>query len=272
MISEINFAYKREGERELNLTFLPPERMIYKSAPLYFIIPGGGWHMESRQSMIEFSDESVSVLRKNGFAVVSIDYRVTEDGTTNMYDILEDCFDAISYVCENSQKLGIDTDNVILSGHSAGAHLALMMAYAPHETFKHNYDFEDDFTVKCVAVMSAPTILYNDSTNNLRDMCEVFVGCDTKEEREFTSPITYVTPSCPPTLLCAGTSDDCVFASSSEKLYEKLKENNVTAEIKLSICGGHVFNRMQNGIEPSISMEEMQSHITDFILNFTKKY
>nr|MCR4718346.1 hypothetical protein [Bacillota bacterium] len=88
MDSEIDLTYKCIGERELTFTFLPPEETIYKLAPLYFIIPGGGWHTESRQSIIDFSNESVSALRKYGFAVVSIDYRVTEDGTTNMYDIL----------------------------------------------------------------------------------------------------------------------------------------------------------------------------------------
>ena len=260
-----DFIYKNTPQRELMLTCLPPIKENYEKAPVYFIIPGGGWHNEERQSMLDFSAKSVDILRNEGFAVVSIDYRVCVEGV-GMREIITDCFDAARYIAHFADSFLIDKERFVLSGHSAGAHLALMLAYAPQKSFKDDYEFNDDFKVQCVTAMSAPTILYDSSTNNLRRMNEVFAQNDNKEEREFTSPITYVTHNCPPTLLCAGTSDYLVFASSTEKLYEKLKDENVPCKISLSIGGGHAFEKVHEEIEPSIGMEEIQSIIAHFVM------
>lgn len=260
-----DLIYKNTPQRDLMLTFLPPIKEKYEKAPVYFIIPGGGWHCEERQSMIDFSIQSVEALRNEGFAVVSIDYRVCGEGVV-MSEIITDCFDAARYVAHFAEVLGIDKDSIVLSGHSAGAHLALMLSYAPEKEFSGDYEFSDKFNVKSVAAMSPPTILYDDSTNNLRDIVDVFMGCDTREERERTSPITYVSKICPPTLLCAGTSDYLVFAISSEKLYNKLQENEVPSEIKLSVGGWHSFEKIHGNVEPSITMAEMQDDIVEFVL------
>lgn len=265
-----DLVYKNTPQKDLMLTFLPPTKKKYQKAPVYLIIPGGGWHCEERQSMIDFSIQSVETLRNEGFAVVSIDYRVCGEGVV-MREIITDCFDAARYISHFAEVLEIDRNNFFLSGHSAGGHLALMLSYASKEYFESDYKFNDTFTVKAIAAMSAPTILYDDSTNNLRDLSDVFKGCNTKEEKEKMSPIYYVTSECPPTLLCAGTSDYLVFATSSEKLFEKLKECNVPCELKLSVGGWHSFEKVHNTVEPSINMEEMQNSITDFILHCMEK-
>lgn len=262
-----DLVYKSTPQRKLMLTFLPPNEIRYGAAPVYFLITGGGWHMEKRQSMLDFSAYSVEALRNEGFAVVSIDYRVCKENVI-MREIITDCFDAARYISHFADILGIDKNSFVLSGHSAGAHLALMLSYAPAEYFNDEYELDDNFGVKMVAAISPPTMLYDDSTNNLRDIGDVFIGCDTMEERMQTSPISYVSNSCPPTLLCAGTSDYLVFSKSSELLYDKLQEHNVTCELKLSVGGGHCFEKIHSDIDPSIDMIEMQKIITNFILQY----
>ena len=264
-----DFVYKDTPQKKLTLTFLPPINEKYEKAPVYFVIPGGGWHTAERQSVLDFSAKSVETLRKEGFAAFSIDYRVCKDGAV-MREMITDCFDAARYIAHFADVFSIDKDSFVLSGHSAGAHLALMLSYAPQGSFKDNYEFSDEFKVKCVAAMSPPTILYDDNTNNLRDMKDAFSGCDTREERELTSPITYVSSSCPATLLCAGTSDYLVFSTSSEKLYKKLEEKGVPCKIVLSIGGGHIFERIHKAIEPNIDIERIQDIITDFAIRYAK--
>lgn len=259
-----DLVYKSTPQRDLKLTFLPPITEKYEKAPVYFLIPGGGWSIEDRQAMIDFSNQSVEVLRNEGFAVVSIDYRVCGEGVV-LREIITDCFDAARYISHFADTLRIDRNRFVLSGHSAGAHLALMISYASQKEFEEDFKYDDKFNVKAVAALCPPTILHDNSTYGL-DLSYVYNGCDTMEEREKTSPITYVAVDCPPTLLCAGTSDYLVFATSSEKLYEQLKDHNVPCKLKLSVGGGHCFEKVHSSIEPSIGMSEMQDILVSFVL------
>lgn len=258
-----DLVFKSTKEKEIALTFLPPLVKKYEAAPVYFIITGGGWTSESREGMLGFSARSVEALRKEGFAVVANDYRVAPEGVV-MKDIITDCFDALRYLARYADVLEIDKNRIALSGHSAGGHLCLMCAYAPPEEFPGIYD--DTFTVTAAAPMSPATVMWDDGTSNLRDLARVYGEGDGKEERERTSPITYVTESCPPTLLSAGTSDYIIFAISSERLYKLLQEKGVPCELMLSVGGGHCFEKIHEELEPSISMEEVQDAITAFML------
>ena len=261
---EANFIYKKTNSRNLELTFLPPTKIKYDKAPVYFLIPGGGWHVESKQSMIDSAILSIEVLREQGFAVVSIDYRVYKDGVV-MREIIADCFDAARYVAHFANELKIDKDSFVVSGHSAGAHLALMLAYAPSEEFKDNYAFNDKFKVKAAAVMSPPTMLNDPSTYNLSDLDDLFIG-EKDGEKQRTSPIAYVTSHCPPTLLSAGTCDYLVFATSAEKLYQKLLNCGIESKLLLSQGAGHCFEKIYDSIEPSITLEGVQKEIARFVL------
>ena len=264
-----DLLYKRTLNRNLMLTFLPPTEKRYEKAPVYFLIPGGGWHIENRQSMIDFSIQSVEILRKEGFAVVSIDYRVCSDGAV-MSEMITDCFDAARYVAHFADILEIDKERFVVSGHSAGAHLALMLSYAPQEEFQGDYEWNDTFCVKAVAVMSPPVDLRDDTTNNLRNLGDAFVGTD-KGEKERTSPISYVTKHCPPTFLSAGTSDYLVFATSSEKLYQKLSDCGVQCKLLLSVGGGHCFEKIHDSIEPSVTMSDVQQEIARFMVTHIER-
>lgn len=259
-----DLVYKITPRRNLMLTFLPPLKEKFDKAPVYFLIPGGGWHVETRQSMIDFSLSSVETLRNEGFAVVSIDYRVYKDGVV-MREIITDCFDAARYIAHFADTLNVDKHAFITSGHSAGAHLALMLAYAPQKEFQGDYPFSDTFGVKLTAVMSPPTALHDNNTNSLRDLDELFIG-EPKGEKERTSPISYVIEDCPPTLLSAGTSDYLVFANSSEQLYKKLSNCGVECKLLLSIGGGHCFEQIHSAIPPTLSMEDVQNEIVNFVL------
>lgn len=251
----MDLIYKNTPQRDLMLTFLPPAKKKWEKAPVYFIIPGGGWHTSIRQSMIDFSAISVNALREEGFAVVAIDYRVVKEGVV-WDEIVGDCFDAVRYISHFADTLEIDKKKFVMSGHSAGGHLALMLSYVDEKAFPG--ELSDNFEVKAVLAMSAPTILFDNSTHNLHSSVEDFLGGLDKEIMRKASPITYVSQDVPATLLIAGTSDNLVFSSSSEKLYEKLLEYGVDTELILSVGGGHCYEKMDETIVPTVSMEEIQ--------------
>lgn len=264
-----DLIYKTIGERELMLTFLPPLNEVYEYAPVYFIIPGGGWYSESRASMFDFSAPSVKALREKGFASVSIDYRTGAEKGIGMEETVSDCFDAARYISHFSEILKLDPDKFVFSGHSAGGHLSLMLAYAPHDMFRMDSELTDDFKAALAAPISAPTILYDEDIEQTLnfDMEYIFKNNDSLEFKRKVSPYTYVTSNTPPTILCAGTSDRIVFSNSSELLYKRLNENGVKCRLVLSVGGGHCFEQMHVGVDPSPSRDEIQHIITEFILD-----
>lgn len=271
---QAELTYKVASGKEIMLTFLPPTKKRYEKAPLYFLITGGGWYEESRESMLNFSRSSVNILREYGYAAVSIDYRTAADPEIAIPDIVTDCFDALRYICHYADILEIDKYNVITSGHSAGGHLALMVAYGNPDDFKCETSLDADFKITATAPLSPITILFDNGeypkNHNLGTLSDRYNGCDSIETRKLTSPICYADRNCPPTILCAGSSDDLVLCNSSEIMYEALKKCGVRAKLVISHNGGHCFEPIGDVTGAYPNGEEIQEILVDFILRYTQ--
>ena len=264
----IDLVYKNIDDKDLELTFLPPINKIYEKSPVYFLIPGGGWHTAKRESMIDFSKLSVDMLRDKGFAVVAIDYR-TANEQIKICDIICDCFDAIGFLAEYSENLQIDVQKIVVSGHSAGAHLALMVANANGNQFTNQYNFDKNLAkVTVVAALSPATVLYEEEYQKTIGfgINYLFKNPDDLDERKKASPIEYVSALSPSTILFAGTSDPLIYSKSSEILYDKLVSNKVNSKLVLSKNAGHSFEKLTGEKEPSISFEEIQKLLVYFVL------
>ncbi len=265
---EANLAYKVVNETPIYLTFLPPVKRLYPKAPLYLIICGGGWCEESRAKMINSAAVSIQRLREQGFAVASIDYRTwAKDNGIYMEHIVSDCFDSLRYLAHYADVLQIDPHRIATSGHSAGGHLALMLAYAPQQAFRKDSVLDDSFTVTVTAPTSPLTVTHGDSSGYTScEMDRLFAPGSTDSDRRKTSPISYVSPATPATFLAAGTADDIIRDRSSRELYAALQEAGVPSELILSINGGHSFQMVHEGMEPTISKEQIHSQMAEFIL------
>ena len=146
---EQNLVYKAAEGRALWLRFLPPVNRVHEKAPLYFIVPGGGWAESVKENMIAFSRPSVDALRAEGWAVASVEYRLWKRDGASMADILSDVYDAARYLAAHAEVLGIDARRVLYSGHSAGGQLCLMLALR-----------EKSLTAIGCAPLSPPTVFY----------------------------------------------------------------------------------------------------------------
>lgn len=77
----------------------------------------------------------------DGYRIISIDYRLGLKGSTkvgvaqvNVLDKaihmgVEDLFSATSFIAENAEQLGVDPSNIVISGSSAGAIIAMQAEY-----------------------------------------------------------------------------------------------------------------------------------------------
>lgn len=79
--------------------------------------------------LTEGAKEVPEHLRNAGIAVVAVNYRLTPRATTN--DCLADAAAAIAWTLAHIEQYGGDPRRVFISGHSAGAYLALMVAMDP---------------------------------------------------------------------------------------------------------------------------------------------
>ena len=109
------------------------------------ILFGGGFYLGSRDNY--YIKQSAEPLVERGFTVIPIDYRlgfrdkelVAGHNTLFKYTALfrqcidmavEDCSDAIAWICSNADMLGINTDRIVLTGNSAGAVTVLELDHA----------------------------------------------------------------------------------------------------------------------------------------------
>ena len=260
---QTDYVYKVTPQRDLQLTFVPPNKPKYDKAPLYFVLPGGGWYVEERLGMMNYAKVSVGALLDEGFAVVAADYRVTPEGVF-VADIIEDCLDALRYCAHHADQWGVDRDKFFISGHSAGAHLALMTGMVK-EGFRTADSYTDPYTVAGIAPMSPITDLADEAAMQF-DHGYLFADPTDEGEKARVSPITYACATTPDTLLIAGTSDYHVLPRHSEKLFDKLVECGANTRLMYSIAGGHGFEQMHYGVEPQPGMDGVQQEIVKFIL------
>jgi acetyl esterase/lipase len=260
---QTDYVYKVTPQRDLQLTFVPLNKPKYDKAPLYFVLPGGGWYVEERLGMMNYAKVSVGALLDEGFAVVAADYRVTPEGVF-VADIIEDCLDALRYCAHHADQWGVDRDKFFISGHSAGAHLALMTGMIK-DSFRSENSYTDPYTVAGIAPMSPITDLADEAAMQFNHGY-LFADPTDEGEKARVSPITYACATTPDTLLIAGTSDYHVLPRHSEKLFDKLVECGANTRLMYSIAGGHGFEQMHYGVEPQPGMDGVQQEIVKFIL------
>lgn len=119
------------GEVDADLVSLDVYRRPGVSGcPVIVWVHGGGWRTGDKagkaiRTKVAFAGELGAVL-------VAVNYRlVTPDGEVRWPVMGEDVAAAVAWVVEHAESLGIDPERVALMGHSAGAHLASIVATNP---------------------------------------------------------------------------------------------------------------------------------------------
>ena len=112
--------------------------------PTVMFVFGGGFITGARDD--NYFLPWFRLMNEDGYRVVSIDYRLGMKGykvgkglvatfrASNQFYLsqqmgVEDVYSAVSFLAENREELGIDPDNLVLAGSSAGAIIALASEY-----------------------------------------------------------------------------------------------------------------------------------------------
>jgi acetyl esterase/lipase len=119
-----DIAYGADPAQRFDV-YLPPHP---QKAPILFMVHGGAWRVGDKANK-RVVDNKVAHWVPQGVIFVSVNYRMIPDAEPLVQ--AEDVARALAKVQELAPGWGGDPGNVILMGHSAGAHLVALVSAAP---------------------------------------------------------------------------------------------------------------------------------------------
>jgi len=229
-----NITYTTASGVELKLDFYRPAQA---SAPLptAIFMHGGGYRAASRK---EASVLSVTPYLQMGWNAVNVEYR--SSGVALAPAAVEDARCALRWVIHNAKEYNVDTNRIIVTGQSAGSHLALMTGLVPESAgFDRNCPGPEPLKVAAVVSWYGVfdyTTLVDDPT---RDYAVSWIGGqpNRKEVAARVSPMMWVRAGNPPVIAIHGDADPIVPYEQEVREIDALKKAGVTAEL-VTIPGG----------------------------------
>jgi acetyl esterase/lipase len=215
-----NIAYG-EGARH-TLDVCRPRSATAATVVVFFY--GGGWRSGSK----DIYRYVAKALARRGYVAVVPDYRIYPD--VLFPDFLDDGADALRWVKDNAQKFGGDPQRIFLMGHSAGAHIAAMLAVDP--TWLNKVGLEPGRDIAGFIGIAGPYDFLP-----LRDeVLQIIFGGANRPE---TQPIFYVAAGAPPALLVTGDKDDVVDAGNATRFAARLRAAGNDATVAIYRRVGH---------------------------------
>lgn len=222
-------VYKQIGDRELKLhVFLPDGWKASDSRPCFHIIHGGGWQGMSPHRMYPFAEDFA---KRYGMVAVAPEYRLYKpDKSVTVFDCVKDARSSVRYVREHAAELGIDPDQLVVAGASAGGHLAAATAL-----FDEVNDESDDLSVSCEP--SAMVLLFPVIDTSKEGYGQAKIGDRWQE----LSPVHHVRRGIPPTITFHGTGDHTTPFAGAKSFHEQMVAAGNRSELVVHEGGAHGY-------------------------------
>lgn len=246
-----DLSYGNDYKQKLDL-YLPANRSR-SSTKLIILIHGGGWSGGDKAEL----NSSVNELKKRlpDYAFANLNYRLYNNSTNKFPAQENDIKSAIQFLLSRTQEYNF-SNQIVLIGASAGAHLALLQAY------KH----AGVVRPKAVISFFGPVDLvhlYNNPVNaGIPYLLNSLTGATPAQNADTylqSSPLYFVNGQSPPTLIFHGDNDQLVPKIQSELLNTKLQTVKVPHRFIVYPGEGHGWTGVN------------LTHSFDQIANFLKE-
>lgn len=223
-----NITYLTANNTDLHIDIYTP-RGTTGPTPTFIYIHGGGWIAGSK----EVYHLRILPFLEAGWAVVNVQYRLGD--VSRAPAAVEDCLCALRWVIRNAETYGFDSDRIVVSGNSAGGHLALTTGMIPAGTGLDN-QCPGDEPLKVAAIVNwygitdVGDLLGGD---NERSYAVAWIGSQTDalEIATRVSPMTYVRADLPPVLTIHGNADPVVPYQHAVDLHQALDAAGVENQL-----------------------------------------
>jgi len=229
-----NITYLTANNYENKLD-LYERRDVQEPQPTLIHIHGGGWTGGTKEAGFSM----VLPYLEMGWNVVSVEYRLAR--VSQAPAAVEDCLCALRWVAANAKAHHIDTSRLVVTGDSAGGHLALTTGMIP-ESEGLDRECPGVPLPKVAAIVDWYGITdVNDLLNppNLRNYAVQWLGSapNRAEIAKRLSPLEYVRPGLPPVLMIHGDADPTVPYQHSVRLKAALDGVGVSNDF-FTVPGG----------------------------------
>lgn len=215
-----------DGDTSTVRVYLPNKGVSIGRAVV--ICPGGGYsHLAMDHEGYRWAD----FYNRLGIAAIVLKYRMPHG---NRELPISDAEGAIRLVRENSEKWGINKEDVGIQGSSAGGHLATTIA-------THSQgDAKPDFQILFYPVVSMdPKVTHMGSHNN-------FLGKnpDVALEKEYSNALK-VNETTPKAFIVLASDDKAVIPQNSLEYYQALCNYKINSALHVFPKGGHGFGHRE---------------------------
>lgn len=202
---ETGIAYGPEPRHKLDV--YRPETAGGPAKPVIVFLYGGAWKRGER-SQYRFVGETFA---RHGFTVVVPDYRLYPE--VRFPRFVEDAAAAVAWVRDAIAPYGGDPERIVLAGHSAGAHIAALLA------LDRRYLEAAGVPARAVSGLVGLAGPYAFDPLAYRGTRQIF---ETAARPDDARPISFARAGAPPMLLLHGSTDRTVLPRNSRALAERL--------------------------------------------------
>lgn len=217
-----------EGGRKAHLDIYKPKDRELSGAPVLIQVHGGGWTIGNKEQQGLLL---MNRMAQQGWVCVSVNYRLAPKYKfpTQIVDVKR----AIAWVHENIKEYGGDSSYVVITGGSAGGHLAALAALTPGlDDFQPGFEEADTSISACVPFYGVYDLAGITEERTAIEMRDSFLGPrvfgkDPKTDLEDfvkASPLSHVTEHTPDFFIIHGSNDTVVSVKQARSFVKALKE------------------------------------------------
>lgn len=238
-----NLAYGEAGFRNLLDVYRP--KTPAQGCPVLLQIHGGAWTVGRKDQQ---GLPLMNHLASRGWVCVAPNYRLSPRAT--FPDHLVDVKRALAWVREHIREYGGDPDFVVVTGGSAGGHLASLVALTANDPrYQPGFEDVDTSVAACVPFYGVYDFLDRHGARGRASMRvfleRIVMKCSPSSERERwdeASPIARVHADAPPFFVIHGSHDSLAFVEEARHFVQALSSVSRKPVLYAEIPGAqHAF-------------------------------
>ncbi|ROR91272.1 alpha/beta hydrolase [Nocardioides aurantiacus] len=212
-------------------------------APVLVQVHGGAWTLGSKETQGLLL---MNRMARRGWVCVAVNYRLAPKHPFPAQVV--DVKHALAWVREHIGEYGGDPDYLVLTGGSAGGHLASLAALTPHETqWQPGFEDADTSVAACVPFYGVYDVGGLTGDRPAVAMRDKFLGPkvfqrDPAEDHEIfeqASPLARVTPEAPDFFVLHGDADTLVDVRQARAFVARLREVSRASVTYAELPGAH---------------------------------